>query len=190
MWKSTIPIGCLTGAFNPETIDRFELATGGFGVKYGDRLSSPVVETAMAPARRLWPAPPLQRDRRERRRRRKLPGGLNGRLASGRRTHHDIASRVPPRQEFPRRFAGYSGRGAEIAPGHVVGLRPAHADRLCSKREDVRLSGRYSIRGTTPIVRFDSSLYSNGQCAHAIVAYSTSTATRQRDRESGLTECA
>jgi hypothetical protein len=30
----------LTSAFNPDTIRRFELATGGFSAKYGDRLSS------------------------------------------------------------------------------------------------------------------------------------------------------
>lgn len=30
----------LTSAFNPETIDRFELTAGGFSAKYGDRLSS------------------------------------------------------------------------------------------------------------------------------------------------------
>ncbi|MFH7813526.1 TonB-dependent receptor plug domain-containing protein, partial [Acetobacter lovaniensis] len=30
----------LTSAFNPETIQAFELATGGFSAKYGDRLSS------------------------------------------------------------------------------------------------------------------------------------------------------
>ncbi|MEO8071509.1 MAG: TonB-dependent receptor, partial [Acidobacteriota bacterium] len=30
----------LTSAFNPETIDRFELTAGGFGPEYGDRLSS------------------------------------------------------------------------------------------------------------------------------------------------------
>ena len=30
----------LTSAFNPETVADFELSTGGFGVKHGDRLSS------------------------------------------------------------------------------------------------------------------------------------------------------
>ncbi|MEY4636114.1 MAG: hypothetical protein RJA55_1912, partial [Acidobacteriota bacterium] len=33
----------LTSAFNPETIERFELATGGFSARYGDRLSSLLV---------------------------------------------------------------------------------------------------------------------------------------------------
>ena len=33
----------LTSAFNPEIIQRFELSTGGFSAKYGDRLSSLLV---------------------------------------------------------------------------------------------------------------------------------------------------
>ena len=33
----------LTSAFNPETVSRFELLAGGFGAKYGDRLSSVVL---------------------------------------------------------------------------------------------------------------------------------------------------
>src|SRR5690606_1859030 len=33
----------LTSAFNPETVDAFELITGGFSAKYGDRLSSILV---------------------------------------------------------------------------------------------------------------------------------------------------
>ena len=42
----------LTSAFNPETISRFELATGGFSVKYGDRLSSLLVVENRAGVRR------------------------------------------------------------------------------------------------------------------------------------------
>jgi hypothetical protein len=33
----------ITSAFNPEIVDRFELTAGGFGAKYGDRLSSMLV---------------------------------------------------------------------------------------------------------------------------------------------------
>jgi hypothetical protein len=33
----------ITSAFNPETVERFELLAGGFGARYGDRLSSVVV---------------------------------------------------------------------------------------------------------------------------------------------------
>jgi hypothetical protein len=42
----------LTSAFNPETISRFELATGGFSVRYGDRLSSLLVIESRAGTRR------------------------------------------------------------------------------------------------------------------------------------------
>jgi hypothetical protein len=41
----------LTSAFNPETIDRFELTAGGFGAKYGDRLSSLLIVENRAGAR-------------------------------------------------------------------------------------------------------------------------------------------
>jgi hypothetical protein len=33
----------LTSAFNPETVERFELTAEGFDAKYGDRLSSTLV---------------------------------------------------------------------------------------------------------------------------------------------------
>lgn len=33
----------LQSAFNPETVERFELTAGGFGAAYGDRLSSILV---------------------------------------------------------------------------------------------------------------------------------------------------
>ncbi|MET0554949.1 MAG: TonB-dependent receptor [Vicinamibacteria bacterium] len=41
----------LTSAFNPETVERFELTAGGFGAKYGDRLSSLLVVENRAGAR-------------------------------------------------------------------------------------------------------------------------------------------
>ena len=46
----------LTSAFNPETIQRFELATGGFSAKYGDRLSS-LLSLRIATARARSPSP-------------------------------------------------------------------------------------------------------------------------------------
>ena len=58
----------LTSAFNPETVENFELTAGGFSPKYGDRLSSLLVvenragtrtEVARRVARRV-------RDRRQR----------------------------------------------------------------------------------------------------------------------------
>jgi outer membrane receptor for ferrienterochelin and colicin len=41
----------LTSAFNPETVERFELTAGGFGAKHGDRLSSLLVVENRAGAR-------------------------------------------------------------------------------------------------------------------------------------------
>src|SRR6185436_8342626 len=45
----------LTSAFNPETVARFELLAGGFGARYGDRLSSVIlVENRDGEAARLF----------------------------------------------------------------------------------------------------------------------------------------
>ena len=49
----------LTSAFNPETIQRFELATGGFSAKYGDRLSS-LLARRKPRRRRVARASPVQ----------------------------------------------------------------------------------------------------------------------------------
>ena len=43
----------LVSAFNPETVDRFELTAGGFGAAYGDRLSSLLI-VDNRPGRATW----------------------------------------------------------------------------------------------------------------------------------------
>jgi TonB dependent receptor/TonB-dependent Receptor Plug Domain/Carboxypeptidase regulatory-like domain len=172
----------LTSAFNPETIDRFELATGGFSVKYGDRLSSLLVVENRDGNRgtRLGGSASLSVTDANVVAEGKLPGTLNGSwLASGRRTYYDlIASRVAD-QEFPQ-FADIQGRAVwDIAPGRtlsVFGLRSRQAASLDIDESDVRGDFQDDTRNDLAWVRFDSSLRSTVQ-ARTIVAYSTSTAT-------------
>lgn len=88
----------LTSAFNPETVRRFELTSGGFSAAYGDRLSSLlVVENRAGDSTRgfkgsaamsLTDANVVTEG--------KLPGGLTGSwVATARRTYYDlIADRI------------------------------------------------------------------------------------------------
>jgi hypothetical protein len=172
----------LTSAFNPETIDRFELATGGFSVKYGDRLSSLLVVDNRDGTRQMPLAGSASLSVTDANVvvEGKLPGGLNGSwLASGRRTYYDlVASRVAG-QEFPR-FADVQARGVwEIAPGRtlsVFGLRSRQAAALELDESDVRGDFQDDTRNDLAWVRFDTSLRPTVQ-ARTIAAYSTSVAT-------------
>ncbi len=104
----------LTSAFNPETIERFELATGGFSVKYGDRLSSLLVvenrdgragaglngsaSLSITDANVVFEGG--------------LPKGARGSwLVTGRRTYYDLVAERLTSQEFPG-FADLQGRGS------------------------------------------------------------------------------
>src|SRR6185436_11794021 len=94
----------LTSAFNPETIGRFELLAGGFGAKYGDRLSSVVlVENREADASRgfsgsssmsITDANIIGEGR--------LPGpGQGSWLATARRTYYDLVAERVVDQDLP-----------------------------------------------------------------------------------------
>ena len=94
----------LTSAFNPETVGRFELLAGGFGARYGDRLSSVVlVENRDADASRpfkgsssasITDANIIGEGR--------LPGPGQGTwLATARRTYYDLVVQRFVDQDLP-----------------------------------------------------------------------------------------
>jgi hypothetical protein len=170
----------LTSAFNPETISRFELATGGFSVKYGDRLSSLLVIENREGTRRdrlngsaslsITDANVI------------LEGGLPRKatgswLVSARRTYYDlVASRVAS-QDFPR-FADIQAKGVwELAPGRtlsVLGLLSRQDAALDIDSAEARGEFNDNTRNDLMSVRLDAQL---GRTAHShtVVAYSNSS---------------
>ena len=172
----------LTSAFNPETISRFELATGGFSVKYGDRLSSLLVIENREGTRRerfngsgslsITDANVVLEGG--------LPGGANGSwLFSGRRTYYDlVASRVAD-QEFPR-FADLQAKAVwELAPGRllsVFGLRSRQDAALDIDSDDARGEFNDNTNNDLISVRLDATGGGTAR-SHTIVAYSNSAST-------------
>ena len=167
----------LTSAFNPETIQRFELSTGGFSPKYGDRLSSL-----------------LTIDNREGDRRRRLggtaslsitdanlifEGGLPGEnsgswLLTGRRTYYDlVASRVTD-QDFPAFGDVQTKVVKDLSPGHkltLFGLRSRQNAALDIEDDDVRGEFTDDTQNDLVSVRSDNELGGRGR-SHTIVSYS------------------
>ncbi|MGE3513002.1 MAG: TonB-dependent receptor, partial [Vicinamibacterales bacterium] len=172
----------LTSAFNPETIQRFELATGGFSVKYGDRLSSLLVVENRAGTRQrplagsaalsITDANVVLEGR--------LPRNASGSwLISGRRTYYDlVASRVAD-QDFPS-FADVQAKGVwDLAPGRTVSVFALRSRQNAALEiDDVDARGEFNddTRNDLVSVRFDAGIGGAGQ-SHTIVAYSKSTSS-------------
>lgn len=172
----------LTSAFNPETIQRFELATGGFSVKYGDRLSSLLVVE--------------NRDGRS-------GGGLNGSaslsitdanvvlegglprrasgswLVTGRRTYYDLVAERVTDQEFPG-FQDLQARGtwAPSASSRLTlfSLTSRQAAALDIDSDTARGQFQDDTDNDLAWLRFDASLGSRVQ-SHTIVGYSDTRST-------------
>ena len=159
----------LTSAFNPEIIQRFELSTGGFSVKHGDRLSSLLLvenrdgtrqrSLAGSASLSITDANVVLEGR--------LPRAANGSwLVTARRTYYDlVASRVAD-QEFPR-FADVQGKGVwEVAPGRtlsVFGLRSRQAAALNIDDDDARGEFQDDTRNDLAWARFDASIGASAQ---------------------------
>jgi hypothetical protein len=116
----------ITSAFNPEIVDRFELTAGGFGAKYGDRLSSILLVdnrqgtsaktlTGSATASLTDANVVLEG---------KLPGQADGSwLVTGRGTYYDLlVDRIAKQGDFPG-FQDVQAKGVwDPKPGHRLTL--------------------------------------------------------------------
>lgn len=171
----------LTSAFNPEIIQRFDLATGGFSVKYGDRLSSLLLvenrsgtrQSALAGSASLsfTDANVVLEGR--------APKGNGSWLVTGRRTYYDlIASRLTD-SDLPR-FADLQGKGSfELAPGRtlsVFGLRSRQDALIKIDETDARGKFQDDTNNDLAWVRFESPIGRSVQ-SRSIVAYSNTRST-------------
>lgn len=172
----------LTSAFNPEIISNFELATGGFSVKYGDRLSSLLlVENRAGTAQKtLDGSAALSVTDANAVFEGKLPGDAVGSwLVSARRTYYDLVASKVTDSEFPR-FADVQAKGVwQLAPGRTLslfGLRSRQDAALTIDETDAQ--GKFNDNTDNDLVslRFDASLGGSGR-SHTIVSYSNNAST-------------
>lgn len=172
----------LTSAFNPETIQRFELSTGGFSALYGDRLSSLLVVENRdgTQAQGFGGSASLSITDANLVMEGRLPGKAVGSwLVTGRRTYYDLVASKITGQEFPA-FGDLQGKGAwEPSPGRrvsVFGLRSRQAAAIEIDEDDARGEFQDDTENDLAWVRFDTSLGTTGQ-SHTIAGYSDTRST-------------
>lgn len=172
----------LTSAFNPETISHFELATGGFSAKYGDRLSSLLlVENREGTRTKAFDgSASLSITDANVVLEGKLPANATGSwLVSGRRTYYDlIASRITD-QDFPR-FADLQTKEVwELKPGRTLsffGLRSREAAALNIDETDAHGEFNDNTQNDLVSLRLDSTMGTSGH-SHTTASYSRSVSS-------------
>ncbi len=115
----------LASAFNPETVQNFELTAGGFSAKYGDRLSSILLidNRAGTTARKLRGTASVSFTDANVVGEGKMPGPVDGSwLVSARRTYYDLVANKITDTELPA-FADVQAKGVwEFSPGRTLTL--------------------------------------------------------------------
>ena len=173
----------LTSAFNPETVENFELTAGGFSARHGDRLSSILLVENRAGTRErgfagsaslsLTDSNVVLEGR--------LPGTLTGSwLVTGRRTYYDLVADRVTGEDLPS-FGDLQGKAVwEPRPGQrvtVVGLRSREsadaafddsdtgstADFVTDGRSDLVSASFFSTLGTRASSRTIASWYVFGE---------------------------
>ena len=172
----------LTSAFNPETIQRFELATGGFSVKYGDRLSSLlIVENRDGqPNDGLNGSASLSITDANVVLEGALPGNATGSwLVTGRRTYYDLVAARVTGQQFPA-FGDLQAKGTwEPAPGRklsLFGLLSRQSAAVTIDEDTARGEFNDDTNNDLGWLRYDTAIGARGQ-SHTIASYSNTRST-------------
>jgi hypothetical protein len=172
----------LTSAFNPETIQRFELATGGFSVTYGDRLSSLLIvenrdgqsgegltgsaSLSITDANVVFEGG--------------LPGKATGSwIVTARRTYYDLVAERVTDQQFPA-FGDVQVKATwEPAPGRKVtlfSLTSRQSAAISLEEDTARGEFNDDTNNDLAWLRFDTSIGTRGH-AHTIAGYSNTRST-------------
>lgn len=173
----------LTSAFNPETIQRFELATGGFSVKYGDRLSSLLVvenRDGRSGQGMMNGSASLSITDANVVLEGGLPKGATGSwLVTGRRTYYDLVAARITNQEFPA-FQDLQARATwALSPGTrltLFSLTSRQGAALDIDEEDARGEFQDDTDNDLAWMRLDTSIGTRGQ-SHTIVGFSDTRST-------------
>ncbi len=168
----------LTSAFNPETIQRFELATGGFSAKYGDRLSSLLVienRAGRAGQGMMNGSASLSITDANVVFEGDLPKRARGSwLVTGRRTYYDLVAARITDQDFPA-FQDLQARGS-WAPSNgtrvtMFSLTSRQAAALDIDSDNARGEFQDDTDNDLAWARVDATLGTRGQ-SRTIVGYS------------------
>ena len=118
----------ITSAFNPETVENFHLAAGGFGVAYGDRLSSLLIVDNRPGRRDFQGATALSITDGNVVLEGTTPIWDNGTwLFSARRTYYDLLLNAPDGHNFPSFADLQLQTGWQFGPGHRLTLMGLHS---------------------------------------------------------------
>ena len=117
----------ITGAFNPEPVENFQLTAGGFGVAYGDRLSSLLIVDNRRGRRDLQGATALSITDGNIVLEGTTPIWNNGTwLFSARRTYYDlILDRLLENQQLPAFTDLQMQTSWDFNPGHRLSIEPS-----------------------------------------------------------------
>jgi hypothetical protein len=142
----------LTSAFNPETVENFELTAGGFSARYGDRLSSVLLieNRAGTKAEAFAGSFSLGLTDTNAVLEGRLPGGMRGSwLVTGRRTYYDLVAERFTESDLPS-FADLQAKGVwEPRPGQRVTLFALRSrERTDASFDDSERDTQLGLRNT------------------------------------------